>query len=137
MPSINWRLTPLIRPLFLISCALFGLHKLAERAGFKDSWMDSYLDDILVIPIFLGTALFLMRLIMGANYRLSTSQIWITVFIVAVFFETTAPYLYPELFTADWYDLFCYVLGGALFQFYGNTTTSNSNDSQAKTESAP
>jgi hypothetical protein len=134
---MNWRLKTIAQPLFLISCTLFGLHKLAESMGYFNPFVDSYLDDLVVIPIFLATALFLMRLLLGASHRLASSQIWATVVIVSVFFEVIAPEWYPDVFTADWLDVLCYLLGGILFQQFGNNAISGSTDSQEETPASP
>ncbi len=101
----------------------------SNTVGLNSTFLNSYLDDFLAIPIVLGGILVLFRkyIFKTSNYTFSTFQVWSIVLIFSFYFEVLAPMLKPE-FTSDWVDVLCYFLGGFVFQLLLNKPLMNSQE---------
>ncbi len=64
----------MLNPLFLSCTFIFLLNRLSEYYVFYVALINSYLDDLMLVPIILGLALAAMRLIIHASYRFSLWQ---------------------------------------------------------------
>jgi hypothetical protein len=109
-----------------LSIVVWVMFHFSNTVGLNSTFLNSYLDDFLAIPIVLGGILVLFRkyFFKTSNYTFSTFQVWSVVLIFSIYFEVIAPKLKPE-FTADWVDVMCYLLGGFVFQLVLNKPLMN------------
>lgn len=82
-------------------------------------WINSYLNDILCLPIILSLVLFIIRkwIIRNTRYYLSIYHILFTAAYFSWVFEWYLPH-HNSNFTADPYDILSYFLGGMIFYGY-------------------
>ncbi len=109
-----------------LSIVIWLMFHFSNTVGLNSTFLNSYLDDFLALPIVLGGILVLFRkyIFKTSNYTFSTFQVWSVVLIFSFYFEVLAPMLKPE-FTADWVDVLCYSLGGFVFQLVLNKPLMN------------
>jgi len=114
---------------WLLLVGVWFMFHFSNTVGLNNNFLNSYLDDFLAIPIVLGGILVLFRkfIFKSSLYTFSAFQIWSVVLIFSFYFEVLAPILKPE-FTADWVDVFCYFLGGFVFQFWLNKSILNKQE---------
>jgi len=109
---------PLARPAVwtLAACVLlFAANHVLEAGRASTSWLRGRLDDLLVLPLSLGTALALHRLRgRPAAWVLPPGQVVAAVILMGVVFEGLLP-LWDGRATADPADLAAYAAGGGLF----------------------
>lgn len=79
-------------------------------------FINNYLNDILSIPIALCIILAIVRTWRSNSYQLSIAMIAAVVLYFSVYFEYYLPQHNPR-YTADIFDIGCYVLGGGIFYF--------------------
>jgi len=93
--------------------------------GWKIIWLDSYLDPLLSMPIFLGFVLaerrfFYKKIKRNGNYNnMYTFSIFETIIIILILtliFEEGFPRWSSELISDNW-DYLCYLIGGIIFYF--------------------
>ena len=105
---------------------LWLLHSVFQQY-FPEPWfLQYYLNDLLCMPIVLGTAVFLQRnvVLRQPAYALTAYQIGIIVVYWSVMFEGVIPNFVPR-YTADLFDVLAYALGAAFFYFFGNSGQTN------------
>ena len=83
--------------------------------------IDNYLDDIILLPIVLGTALFIQRKWIAKNNQFVFGKIIIVAawLYFCVMFEAVIP-PFNIGFTADWLDCIAYGLGACYFYIFMN-----------------
>jgi prepilin signal peptidase PulO-like enzyme (type II secretory pathway) len=110
---------PLLSPLFLVSTLIFSANQLVEYHGVFIPLVHAYLDDLLVMPIFLSISLAFMRCVYNhpAGKLHPRQIIWGTAWI-AVLFELVFP-LYKSNHYPDPWDVLAYAIGAAVFWWYG------------------
>lgn len=109
-------------PLLQVCSFVYVLHSVWQQVLPGEHWLlKNYLNDLLCVPLILGTAIFLQRnvLLRQPVYALSGWQIGWVVFYLSVMFEGVIP-LFVSRYTADFFDVICYGFGGWLFWFWGN-----------------
>ena len=111
----------MIRPgpvrLNLLLLLLFLANRLLEGVGGSSVLLRSWLDDVLVMPLALGAALWLhRRRIRSAYWTMPVLQVVFAVVLYAVLFEFVLP-LVSQRATGDPLDVVAYSAGAALFQF--------------------
>lgn len=93
---------------------LFICHQILEKGlSIHLPFVDHYLDDLLCMPIILGGFL-AEQMDLTGRQRLSLGQIGLCTVLVAILFEGLLPQLSVR-YTADIYDVGCYVLGSLFF----------------------
>lgn len=81
-------------------------------------FFQNYAADIICIPLVLGSIQEIIRLIKWDNeFLLSLSMVIVGVVTFSVVFEYILPQ-YSAIYTADIWDVACYVLGGVIFLFF-------------------
>ncbi|MBK0403646.1 hypothetical protein I5M27_11665 [Adhaeribacter sp. BT258] len=87
----------------------------------ENAFLNNYLNDLLCLPLVLGTAVFLQRnlVLRQPDYALTGWQIGWVVIYFSVMFEAVIPLLVSR-YTADFFDVICYAAGGWLFWVFGN-----------------
>lgn len=106
-------------PAFIICVILFLLHQFMQKIlGVPIAVLDPYLDSFLAMPILLTLLVVERRLLFrrGPAYCLSIGSIVAATIFVALVAELVFPVL-SERFTADWWDVLAYALGGMLFYY--------------------
>ncbi|MEK6492912.1 hypothetical protein [Myroides odoratimimus] len=78
------------------------------------SFINNYVNDILSIPLTMAVILIILRLWKGSTYQLSPLMIASVVLYYAFYFEYYLPQ-HTSRYTADLYDIGCYITGGILF----------------------
>lgn len=95
-----------------ICLLLFGFHQWAQLNEKSSPWVDSYVDPILFLPIALGASSWVIR-------RIQPLFIWDWRFVfgawmaASLVFEWWIP-SFDNRFTADYWDILCYGLGGII-----------------------
>ncbi|HAS36533.1 MAG TPA: magnesium citrate secondary transporter [Flavobacteriales bacterium] len=126
-------LKTLSSPLFLVASCIFLVNRWSEFYGIYIPFVNSYLDDLMLMPIVLTMALAGMRFIISSSYRLSLWQISLSTLIFSVFFEYFIPQFDPR-FTADPLDVLAYLIGALAFLLWGNASISRHTSSQEEPE---
>lgn len=117
--------------LLILGWLLYGiLYYLKFQTTFQLNWfIRNYCTDLLCIPLVLGSALLLIRLIKkNALIRLNLIQVSVGIIYFSVIFEWALP-LYKTSFTGDIWDVVCYVGGGGIFFWAQKNPFENSNRS--------
>ncbi len=96
--------------------ALFVFSKIYQNLFIAPVWFSSYADDLLFIPIVLGSALFVQQKLVDPNFVFNKLQIWVSFIVFSVVFEGVFPFIING-FTFDPLDILMYFLGTILFQF--------------------
>lgn len=105
----------------LLLLAIFIAHIILLYANVHISLIDNYLDDILLLPIVLGTALFIQRKWIAKQHQFVFNKVIIAAawLYFCVMFEMVIPPLHKG-FTADWLDCIAYGLGTCYFYVFMN-----------------
>ena len=110
-------------PVFIICLVLFLLHQIMQKIlHITFSFADSYLDNLLAMPIILTLLLAERRWLFkkGSNYQIPVIDIVVATLYIIFITEVVFPLL-SKNFTADWKDLLFYALGS--FVFYNTINT--------------
>lgn len=106
--------------LFIASTTLFLTHQFVEPF-YKNTLIDSYLDDILFFPVVYGFCLLVFKLLLGQNFTLPL--LWaLSGFVLTV---VSTEFIFPNFsnkHTKDLNDVIAYAIGFMLFWFFGNAT---------------
>lgn len=101
-----------------VSCSLIvflGVEYSRRTGKALPDWVFHYLNDLLCIPIVGYTGLWLVRKIKGnAQIQIPWWAVGVVVLLYAIYFEGYMP-LVSTRYTADWFDVVCYGIGGLLF----------------------
>jgi len=107
----------LINPYFIFFSIIWLIvFSLTKFQIYLPNVIQFYLLDTIVIPVLANLGLWFLRLITLNNSILLMP--WHLIFIVlsvSVFFEILMPIYKPIRYTADIYDIVCYILGGMFF----------------------
>lgn len=108
-------------PLFLVACVLFSIHQVIEKILCHPiPLLDNYLDTLLCMPIFLGCLLIERRwLYKKPNFTFTAFEVGFMLIVLSIIFEIVFPWLSPN-FTADWWDVLLYAVGGIVFYRFIN-----------------
>ncbi|PVH24690.1 hypothetical protein DC487_11180 [Sphingobacterium corticibacter] len=109
-------------PWFICFSLLFISHQILQWIlGIQLTWIDSYLDPILMMPITLHIVLWERRYIVGrsSQYTLSKITLFHYFLLVSIIAEVIFPLLQP-LFVADWADVLCYAIGTVFYYIFMN-----------------
>ena len=104
--------------LFIMASTLFIIHQLVEPF-IHQPIIDSYLDDILFLPVVYSIVLVLMRPFTSSSFILPVPMMFLGWATTSFFTEWLFPLLSPQ-HTADLLDVLAYALGGVLFAVFGN-----------------
>ncbi len=109
-------------PHFWILALLFWVNQYLEKIQcIFIPFIHSYLDDLLAMPVILGTTLQIFRWIYknGISYIFTKTQIVIGTAYISFLFEVLLPQ-WSDRYTADPWDVLCYGLGAVYFYFFIN-----------------
>lgn len=104
--------------LFLICVGIYFLNRMLESIQWSHAYLRWYLNDLLLVPIFVPIMLWCMRKIKFRKHDLAPSllEIGMLVLVIGLVFEGFAPYLpvLKDVSTPDINDLICYASGGVV-----------------------
>lgn len=104
-------------PIFILCTVVFIIHQLMQKVmNIHFTLFDSYLDNLLAMPIILTLLMIERRYLLGRNhfFSLSILEIFIATFFIVVVAEIVFPLL-SRGFIRDWWDLPFYALGSFIF----------------------
>lgn len=103
-------------PWFIAFCLIWFALFLARKKGFPVPGLaGEYLTDLLAVPVVAQLGLWFQRLMYkDEHYRLSAGHIIFIVIYISLVFELILPH-FSHRYTADFADVFCYVIGGVFF----------------------
>lgn len=105
-----------LHPCFLICSITFLLNQLLEQLGYQIWVLNSFLDDLLCLPISLTLVLVAERLYFSnASIILPKGYVLVSILLFGLVFEVLLPQLSPK-HTADIWDMLAYSLGGLIFE---------------------
>ncbi len=110
-------------PVFIISCVLFWVNQLLEKIfNIFIPFAHAYLDDLLSIPVILGITLQIFRWIHSQkeHFEFSKTQLIVGVAYITFLFEILLP-MWSPVYTADIWDVLCYMIGAVIFYKYINS----------------
>ncbi|KAB1065148.1 hypothetical protein F3059_04135 [Salibacter halophilus] len=102
----------------LVPYSVFAMNQLGWFDGLNSSLINSYLNDLLALPIILHLALIPMKYIVfkDENHALGIFNIIITFLAVSLVFEWWLPNE-SDQYIADYFDVLCYAIGSIWFYF--------------------
>jgi len=119
--SINY-IRPLGSLIFTISAILFSIHQILILTDNSFTFLDNYLDDLVVMPIVLTGATVILRVItQNEDFNVDVSMIVLAFVMYTVVFEFILPRFSTE-YTSDYFDILCYGIGAVLYYFFSETT---------------
>ena len=83
-------------------------------------FVNNHLNDLLIVPINLFAVQLLWGILTGTTVFLRFSIVASSVLFYSIFFEFILPQ-FNSRYTADWWDVLCYLSGGLLFWLYQYT----------------
>jgi len=120
------QVAPLLAPWFIVMVSVAMVHQVAQKIfGISQRWVDSYLDPVLLMPILLQLVLWERRVLFGKGPRYTLE--WWRIALICVWVSFLAEVIFPMIsskFTADIYDVVCYVVGSLAFGLLWNTPES-------------
>ena len=109
-------------PAWLFCFLLFAIHQFFQKIlGWNFIWLDSYLDPLLCLPIFMGLMLaerryFLKKRNHNNVYTFSILETVVIAIVLSIIFEEGFP-RWSDQFTKDYSDYFFYFVGALFFIF--------------------
>ena len=107
----------LLNPWFLLFCAVWlVIFTLTKLHIFLPDFIQFYVLDIIAVPVLANLGLWFWRFILQDNTRLL--NFWQLIFIVlsvSIIFEVVMPIIKPNRYSADVFDVACYVFGAMFF----------------------
>lgn len=80
-------------------------------------FVNNHLNDLLIVPINLFAVQLLWCVLTGTTVFLRLGIVATCALFYSIFFEYMLPQ-FNSRYTADWWDVLCYLSGGLLFWFY-------------------
>lgn len=113
-------------PIFIFASIAFWINLYLEKSlGIFLPFYHSYGDDLIAMPVVFGICLQIMRWIHPRKTELTFSikQLAIGVIYFSIVFELILPNVSP-VYTADLFDVLCYLIGTLVFQKFMNIPAS-------------
>lgn len=109
--------------IFILLLCLGSAVYLLQNLGYElPHFIQNHLNDFLIIPIVLWIVLAVLRMLLPSqNIRISLINIIILVIGYSFYFEYYLPTTNVR-YTADGWDIICYILGGTFFYFWQKYT---------------
>ncbi|WP_430615156.1 hypothetical protein [Flavobacterium sp. JP2137] len=105
---------PYFLGLLLVGTSIYIL----QRCGvILPDFVQYYINDLLVMPLVLWVVLAFLKMIHGAQARISWAMAVPLVVFYSLFFECYLPTFHPR-YTADGYDVLCYAVGALVFMWF-------------------
>lgn len=117
-------------PAWLFCVLLFVIHQFFQKIlGWNFAVVDSYLDPLLCLPIFMGMMLaerrfFLKKRNYNKVYTFSILETIVIGVVLSIIFEEGFPRWSDQL-TKDYFDYVFYFVGALFFYFFINTNNKN------------
>jgi len=110
---------------WLLCVFLFALHQFFQKIlGWNIPILDSYLDPLLCLPIFMGMMLFERRFFLrkinnNKMYTFSILETYLIAIVLSIVFEEGFP-RWSDQFTKDYFDYVFYSVGALFFHAFIN-----------------
>lgn len=117
----------IVYPFILLSIVGLMVYGMQKDGVQLSLFVNNHLNDLLIVPINLFAVQILWRIFTGKVPFLHFSMVSICVLFYAICFELLLPQ-FNGRYTADWWDVFCYLAGGALFYMYQHFVISKQDD---------
>lgn len=101
----------------IIGISVYGMQKCGIRLPV---FVNNHLNDLLIVPINLFAVQLFWGVLTGTTVILRYSIVASCVLFYSIFFEYILPQ-FNSRYTADWWDVLCYLSGGLLFWLYQHT----------------
>jgi hypothetical protein len=104
---------------FWLVVLAFVFDKIIQSTNYSPKWVNNYLDDFLLIPIFLGSALMVQQAIVFDQFSFKKGQIFAVWLVFSILFE----FIFPKItsaYVADVWDILAYGLGAIYFKVFLN-----------------
>ena len=101
----------------IIGISVYGMQKCGIRLPV---FVNNHLNDLLIVPINLFAVQLFWGVLTGTTVFLRFSIVASCVLFYSIFFEFILPQ-FNIRYTADWWDVLCYLFGGLLFWLYQHT----------------
>lgn len=105
--------------LFFIYLILFAL----KKSGVYIPLVSDYLADLIALPFSLGVANVLMKKLSTKKFEIGILPMIVAVIYFSLVFEVWMPQVSP-LYTADVWDVVCYLIGGIVFLIFNRKSKS-------------
>jgi hypothetical protein len=105
--------------------ALFLVDKLVQAVKMAPWFIRNYLDDLLLIPLLMGTSLLLQQKLISPKFTYGFGYIFATWLFFSVAFELVAPIFFSS-YTKDYCDILAYGFGAVFFYLFQNHPAVNS-----------
>jgi len=99
---------------------IFLVDKWVQHYLVVPNWFSSYADDLLLIPLVMGLALWVQQNVVNHQFAFQKKQIIGTWLFFSLFFEVLAPIIWSTAYTRDVLDIVAYGLGALIFAFFLN-----------------
>ena len=111
----------LLNPWFITGCLTWAVVLTFRHIGQPLPFINGFINDAFAIPVVANLGLWFMRVFIIKNnyYVLADGYVIFIVAYVALLFEGLLPYI-SKTYTADWIDVFLYIIGGVFFYFVMN-----------------
>lgn len=106
--------------LFFIYLILF----IFKKTEFYIPILSDYLADLIAIPFSLGVAEVFMRRFSKKKFEIGFIPMIVAVIYFSLVFEVWMPQ-FSSLYTADWIDVVCYLIGGIIYLLFKGKTNSS------------
>ncbi|MCB0738549.1 MAG: hypothetical protein KDC92_13615 [Bacteroidetes bacterium] len=107
-----------VNTLFILASLVFVFHQIIE-SSFRNRIIDSYLDDLLCLPIALWLAQFILSLVLKKAFVLPVLYVVAGTALISLAAEFIFP-LYNPYFVYDSFDFVAYAIGALLFHLLNN-----------------
>jgi len=105
--------------ILLSGILLFAINKWVQHFIHVPHWFSSYVDDVMFLPLLLGSALWVQHKLVGIQFTFNKYQIWGTWAVLSLVFEGLFPLLISS-YTPDVLDILMYAIGALFFQLFQN-----------------
>ncbi|NHE56962.1 magnesium citrate secondary transporter [Cyclobacterium plantarum] len=109
-------------PYFLLPALLFWVNQYLERIqAIFIPYLYSYFDDLMAMPVVLGTTLQIYRWIhpLKNGFVFTPVQVMVGLVYFSILFEGLLP-IWSSTYTRDFWDVGCYLIGTVYFYFLIN-----------------
>ncbi|QJD94517.1 hypothetical protein HH214_00840 [Mucilaginibacter robiniae] len=103
-------------PWFIAGCLVWAVIIPARKLNYPVPFLNGYLDDAVAVPVIANLSLWFKRTVMIKSnyYVLLPGHVIFIVIYLSVLFEWLLPH-YSATYTADYWDVLLYILGGLFF----------------------
>lgn len=103
--------------IFFLLAIIYALLFFCKKAGIYFPYISDYLSDLICLPLSLLLAEIAMERLPSKKFKIGFWPILLAVVYFSLVFEFWMPSVSPN-YTSDYWDILCYVLGGAAYYVF-------------------